>query len=103
MGVQQAVINGGTGELRITLADYPITKLDSTSRSDVARGIALFARAHYARMSSVSYIRVVFVSTKDRGPVRATNEVYEAGWRPEQLNSPRAKSAPPSRPDGAAQ
>ena len=102
MGVQQAVMNGGTGELRITVRDYPIAKLDSTSRSDVARGVALFARAHYARMSSVSYIRVVFVSTKDRGSVRAANEVYETGWPPAQLNPPRAQVAPPSRPDRAA-
>jgi hypothetical protein len=101
MVVQQAAMNQGTGALIITLPDSPIARLDSVSRFDVARGIALFARAHYARMSSVSYIRVVFVSTKNLGPARATNEVYEAGWRPEQLDPPRARAAQPSRSDSA--
>lgn len=90
MGVRNAQMNAGTGELRITLGDDIIARLDSVSRSDVARGVALFARAHYGRMASVSYIRVVFVSSKNRGAAAAATEVYEAGWRPDELNTPRA-------------
>jgi hypothetical protein len=99
MPVRDAKIDGGSGELRITLADPPIVRLDSVARSDVARGIALFARAHYARMSSVSYIRVVFVSTKNPGAGGAPNEVYEARWRPDELNPPHAQARKPNASD----
>jgi len=88
-------VNGGT-VLTVVVPTDANAKMDAESRAELARRMAEFARAHYARGDSLERIGVVFQTVSRRGPVTVTKQDAVFAWSASELATPAPPPPPPA-------
>lgn len=80
-------VNNGT-HMAITFqnADVASMKLDSAGMYDFARGVAAFAKAHYAKGSELEAVSVGFATVSSTGPITVTRRDAPYEFRAAELN-----------------
>jgi hypothetical protein len=85
---ETAAVNLSNGKLlTVTFQNSKFATLDGPSRSDFARGVAVFAFTQYARRDSLTSVSIGFRSVKGAGGFTLTTTDVPYSWTATELRS----------------